>query len=386
MKIFDFFKKKQSVSKEEKIDPLDFFPNKYKISTATCEWGKGGSNSIYSNALFLQWWSYSPKAFDTDYPVWMRYKCEITNPRTKSKEMYKSGYLEKCDFERSLLTYTVNELKSILKNQGLPLKGKKEDLINRICNETDLGRIKIPEVYSISEKGEAYLDKYSEVLLAETYHVYDVSIEEYYSAKMSLPQGTSPNDILWCIFKKNIVLHSNNKNFGLLRCVYQSMAQYCEKEKRFSECEKYYCAVLRYDLSGLGNGNTYSFKDIYIPPAVVLGIRKHKEYYDENEVLAFCQKLYLPRSIADFTTFKKVLSDIFNDELLTPEDYIPKRKRPKESVAADDIWEMSDEEIGKIMDEIDEDLGLNEDVPFEEWFSSLKETEDGKVKYTNPKK
>ncbi len=51
------------------------------------------------------------------------------------------------------------------------------------------------------------------------------------------------------------------------------------------------------------------------------------------------------------------------------------------AVIEDDIWEMSDEEIGKLMDEIDEDLGLNEDIPFEEWFEGLKETGDGKVRY-----
>lgn len=52
----------------------------------------------------------------------------------------------------------------------------------------------------------------------------------------------------------------------------------------------------------------------------------------------------------------------------------------------DGIWEMSDEEIEKIMTEIDEELGLNEDVPFDDWLAGLKETEDGKVRYTGSRK
>lgn len=55
------------------------------------------------------------------------------------------------------------------------------------------------------------------------------------------------------------------------------------------------------------------------------------------------------------------------------------------AVIEDDIWEMSDEEIDKLMNEIDEELGLNEDVPFDDWLAGLKETEDGKVKYVRNK-
>lgn len=51
------------------------------------------------------------------------------------------------------------------------------------------------------------------------------------------------------------------------------------------------------------------------------------------------------------------------------------------AVIEDDIWEMSDEEIRKILDETDEELGLNEDIPFDDWLAGLKEIEDGKVKY-----
>lgn len=381
MSIFDIFKRKP---KEQEI------PSGYAITKPkpdVCEWTKGGRDSIYSNVRFLQWWSYSRKDLDKiSYPMWMQYDCEIKDPKLKTQSLIKSGYLEESDLKSSVSSYLVGELKLILKSQNLPTNGKKQELIDRIYESADLSLIKIPKVYALSQKGKDYLEQYSEVLTAESFHIYDVSVEEYYAAKISLPQGTAPNDILWHIFKKNIILHSNNKNFGLLRCLYQSMAQYCEKESRFIESERYYCAALRYDLSGLGNNDSYSFRDIYIAPAIVLGIRKHKEYYDENEVLTFCKKLYLPRSIADFNTFKKVIQDIFNDEVLTPEDYIPKRKRPKETVIDDGIWEMSGEEIDKLMNEIDEELGLNEDVPFEDWLAGLKETEDGKVRYIKPKK
>lgn len=355
MSIFDIFTKK---NKEQEIPP-GYGITIPKPKPDVCEWTKGGRDSIYSNVRFLQWWSYSRKNLDKiSYPMWMQYECEIQDSEAKTQDFIKNGYLEESDFKSSLSSYLVKELQSILKSQNLSTSGKKQELIDRICENADLSLIKKPRVYVLSQKGKDYLEQYSEVLTAESFRAYDISIDEYFATKKKLNNIPSPNNILWHIFNENIIFHSKNKNFGSLRSVYFSMAKYCEKESRFIESERYYCAALRYDLSGLGNGNTYSFRDIYIVPAVVLGIRKHKEYYDENEVLTFCQKIYLPRSIADFKTFKKVLSDIFNDELLTPEDYIPKRKRPKETVIDDGIWEMSDEEIRKILDETDEELGL----------------------------
>ncbi|MDE7233565.1 MAG: minor capsid protein [Ruminiclostridium sp.] len=56
------------------------------------------------------------------------------------------------------------------------------------------------------------------------------------------------------------------------------------------------------------------------------------------------------------------------------------------AVIEDDIWGMSDEEIDKLMNEIDEELGLNEDISFDEWLNGLKETEDGKVRYAGTQK
>ncbi|MCM1335387.1 MAG: SAP domain-containing protein [Bacteroides sp.] len=388
MAIFDFFKKKHNISADnKKIDPLDYFPNKYKIPPDTCEWGKGGENSIYSNARFLQWWSYPHMDLDKiSYPMWMQYDCEIKDPKSKAKSLIKSGYLEECDLKSSLSSYLVEELKLILKSQNLPTNGKKQELIDRICESADLSLIKKPKVYTLSQKGKDYLEQYSEVLTAESFRAYDVSVEEYYLAKIKFPKETRPNDILWSIFNENIILYSKENKFGLLRNVYLSMAKYCENESRFAESERYYCAVLRYDLSGLGNGNTYSFSDVGLYPGIVKPIKKYKEYFNEEEILGFCEKLYLPRSITDFPTFKKILSDIFNDKLLTPEDYISKSKRPKDPVVDDGIWGMSDEEIRKLTDEIDEALGLNADIPFEEWLAGLKKTKDGKIRYIKSKK
>lgn len=51
------------------------------------------------------------------------------------------------------------------------------------------------------------------------------------------------------------------------------------------------------------------------------------------------------------------------------------------AVIENDIWEMSDKEIENLMSGIDEELGLNEDIPFDDWLAGLKETEDGKVRY-----
>ncbi len=116
--------------------------------------------------------------------------------------------------------------------------------------------------------------------------------------------------------------------------------------------------------------NSFTFSNIGFAPALISAIRKYKDYFD-NSVIAFCESLYLPRSMADIDTFCRVIDDIFNDKLQTPEDYIPKDKRVYESYETDEIWSKSAEELEKESDELSKELGLDDDVSFDEWLNNL---------------
>lgn len=51
------------------------------------------------------------------------------------------------------------------------------------------------------------------------------------------------------------------------------------------------------------------------------------------------------------------------------------------AVLGEDLWSKSIEELEKESDELSKELGLDDDVSFDEWFDNLQKAESGKVKY-----
>lgn len=51
------------------------------------------------------------------------------------------------------------------------------------------------------------------------------------------------------------------------------------------------------------------------------------------------------------------------------------------AVLGEELWSKSVEELEKESDELSKELGLDDDVSFDEWFENLQKTESGKVKY-----
>lgn len=173
-----------------------------------------------------------------------------------------------------------------------------------------------------------------------------------------MPFKCHPNDIAWSILNKRTLQYTQSKSFGLLRNTYLSMAKICEAEHKNSQALKFYCALLRYDLSGLGNNNSYDYSEIILAPGIIKSIAGYKEYFNEEAIITFCEKLYIPRSMTSISTFKEILNDIFNDELKDIGYYIPIHLRVERHFPTE---EELDEQYNKLADEI------GADMPFDEW-------------------
>ena len=310
------------------------------------DWLSGGENSIYSTARFLQWWAWRPKTLDEIYPEWMHYECKIDRPELKTKQLIEQGYIGLCDKNETLPKLLVDELKEILKEHKMPFKGKKQELVDSIRNNLNVEDLELPRTfYSITDKGKAYLDKYAEVLIAEDFRVrYNISLNDYLEAKEQLSPECAPDDILFNIFTQKMRAHSASNSFGLLRCVIYDIAKKYEADGNYAESVKHFCAALRYDLSGLDNSNSFTFSNIFIAPALASTISKYKNYIDDS-TMDFCRDLYLPRSMTDFETFKRIINDILNEHLLPVENYITTEKRVYEEYETDDLWSKSVEEL-----------------------------------------
>lgn len=256
MGLFDFFKKK-TVDTEEK-------PQNYNQNAST----------PYANVRFLNWYE---KGMHSAYPVWMEVECGIVNAPLKEKEMIEAGYL-----------YHSGEFKGVTD-----------------CKLTD--------------SGKAFVADNTEILIANSYRKYDITMDDYYNEKRLNPI-LSPREILWSILNKRADIYERNKQFSFLRNVYLAMAMDCEKNKEYEECLQYYIIVQFFDVSGLENGGI-SREHIFVAPAIKKAIHKYSEHYNP-EMIKSVEALNLPMSLTSIKTFKTLISKMLNGEEL-PKKYNP---------------------------------------------------------------
>ncbi len=112
-------------------------------------------NQDYVNARFLEWWSYHPRLFKDDiFPGWMKYECKIKDPKEKTVQMIREGYLRVGTREEQLAQLTVADLKGIADKQGLKVGSKKQDIIKAIITSgNDDWRKYIDAAVAITDKG-----------------------------------------------------------------------------------------------------------------------------------------------------------------------------------------------------------------------------------------
>lgn len=303
MGIFDFFKK----TNVEIISNSN--PNSYYQFDTLCK------------VKILNWYhtvvriSYK----NEDFPGWMKYECGINEPLKKQKELLKAGFLKQCNFEETLRKLTISQLKEIIHSQNLPNARKKADLINIICEKANHSLISLPIAYTTSEKGNTFLEENKELLIADSYRIYDVSIEEYFNETKLFSEDYNSLDVVKSILNKRIAIYSKQKNFGLLRNVYLHLAQIAERNNDFSKAMKNYIIVQYYDMTGLGNNDTFSKDNITLAPAIIKAISQYKNYYDKK-MITTCKDLYAPKTLTAFEEFEKIINKIVNDKPL-PKKY-----------------------------------------------------------------
>lgn len=266
-------------------------------------------------AKILNWYHHTVQTpyKNSDFPQWMKYECGVEEPLKKQKQLLTEGFLKQCSFEETLRKLTVPQLKDIIRSQGLQNANKKADLIAIISANANRSIISLPVAYTTSDKGNAFIEENKELLTADSYRVYDVSIEEYFNETKFYTEGYNSLDVVKSILNKRIAIYSKEKNFGFLRNVYLKLAEIAEREKDYSCAIKNYIFTTYYDVTGLGNNNSFSPDDIFLAPAVIKAIEKYKDLYT-REMINECKELYIPRSCTSFKEFEKLIKKIINNE------------------------------------------------------------------------
>lgn len=321
MGLFDFFKKKEQQKVTVKVSTIE----KAKSDSEYSPWQQQAQprNDNYAILAFISLCKEGATIGKTndDYARSFSYEYKVYDPISYHKRLIAEGYLEKADVSVALEHLKVAQLKEILKSNGLPEKGKKADLLERILANVDTTSIELETYYIPSQKGWEHYKRYEYLYSVASY---GIGFERYEEYKKQLNPHLKPNDIIWHILNDDFNRHNMKNDFGLARNSLYNMAQFLEKENRHKQALYYYVIVLYYDTSGLGNGGYVDEEPqyIYLAPDLVSRLVKYREHYEEDMVQQCYSRYKLPHHYIKITKFKRLVNDIFNDNLLNIKSYL----------------------------------------------------------------
>ena len=255
-----------------------------------------------------------------DYARSFSYEYRVYDPISYHKRLIAEGYLEQADASVALGHLKVAQLKEILKSNGLPEKGKKPELIERIVGNIDTASLGLETYYIPSQKGLEHYNKYE--------YFYDVSrygidIERYEECEKRLGSHLRPNDVIWHILNDDFNKYNIRKDFGLARINLYNMARFLEKENRHKQALFYLIIVLYYDTSGLGNNGLIEEPQyIYIAPDLISKMVKHREHFEPSMIQQCYSRYKLPHHYLKMDKFMRLVNDIFNDNLMNINNYL----------------------------------------------------------------
>lgn len=281
----------------------------------------------YSKAVFLSaYGNGKPLRKNNEYSRYFEFECGITNPRKYHKDLIKTGYLQPSPTKDVISSLKVTELKEICDSLGISKSGKKLDLINRIiafCPAEQIYSFAEEQLYSLSEKGSTFVREHEDYIQLHKHKNWGIGLDEYINFKQSLPFNGSFRDISWGIFNKRIIAYA--KEYGLLRNNYLNMSYLMKEEGEYGEELKYLLYVLFLDICGADTVWHLEYCDtkdealedydcLALNTVIPNEIARLKEYYKESYVDGiYTQFKRLPINLCDITTFKQLISDIFND-------------------------------------------------------------------------
>lgn len=313
MGLFDFFKKSPVSFKLVENQPESYSPWKnqnlprnddYAIAAfiAMCEQGKNIGRS------------------NDDYPRSVSYLWRVYDPIKYHKKVIDEGYLVEAAPDIALKKFKVDKLKSILADNGLSDKGKKDVLIARIIENVNLDSLGLEKYYVPSEKGSEHLKKYNYIFYLSNY---GITWEEFDTAKAALSEHLKPNDVIWHILNNRFNKYNISEHYSVSRNELFYMAKLLEHEVKYVDALLHYTLCLYYDTSGLlTNDVIKEAKEIELAPGLAEAIHRLKDYYDQGIIERCYNRYRLPHHYIKRKNFERLLFDIFADEAIDLKKYM----------------------------------------------------------------
>lgn len=221
---------------------------------------------LYPHEVLLL--SYAPKYYleGNSYPGFWWYKYGVKDVDKCLITLKDRGFLQIGSLRSAIEKETAAVLKDVLKDNRLKVSGKKAELVQRLLDEVSeekLNTIFTKRTYDLTDAGNEILKKEDYIPYIHRHGIEDLDIWSLSEKVKSRKAGLSFRDVIWGYLNERSMIHIKNSDFGLYRNCRFSMSEFVKEEGKLDNAFALLSEVIRYDLSGLSNGFSMQFMDIY---------------------------------------------------------------------------------------------------------------------------
>lgn len=206
---------------------------------------------------------------------WYRYG--VKDVQYCLRNLVERGFIKIGDLQNAIKIETTTVLKNELKNHGLKVSGKKEELVQRLLAEVsheELNLIFSKRTYQLTELGNQALEEEDYIPYIHRHAIEDLDIWSL-NKIMYKSSSISYRDKIWEYLNKHSMKYFSVGDFGLYRNCRYHMYLFLLEEKKVMDAVGMLAEVVFYDLSGLNNN--YNPEYLYISA-------KHFFPYKESSV------------------------------------------------------------------------------------------------------
>ena len=333
MGLFDFFKKKNTVTQPRNItsdlgtyekNGIRYHRYSKTMNGATITESVPEYNEVLVFYTFLNKYPRikSPDLLqESDYPHMIFSRVGICEVSKLHRELHTKGFYQKADNKDTLMGYKVCDIKVIIEKLGLNIKGKKEDLIDGLISQVDenvLSSMIGNQYYVISDYGKQWMTEHK-----MEYDWYNDDEEMTFAAYKVLRSKKGTHEIEKDRCLKTI--QTDAKSFG--RYDYDTLIEILKAEGNMREVVICYLKELLIDMSGALNYDSWRrggfdseiiemCNTIVFTPHLVKMFPRIKDYY-EPSMIDEAYNLKLPVNACSRDDFKDIAEIMFDGTMDT---------------------------------------------------------------------
>lgn len=183
------------------------------------------------------------------------YRYGISDMQALIASLCERGYVAIGNLEQTIQKSTMSYMKSILKEHGLKVSGKKSELIQRLLDNIGadaLEKLFPDKPYFLTPLGQHILEQYAYIHYIHIYHFDDLDIWSLNQLMSETPDKPF-QQVIWQHLCHKYESARSQKSYGLARNCKCHMAELAATESSYDTCLSALYEVVYYDLSGLDN-------------------------------------------------------------------------------------------------------------------------------------